>query len=173
MWAAVIATVISAILGGAGTYVLGLWPSMLNWARFAWNFVIATTSVSHWILGVLGLCAALVTIAVVAAIWTSITGRRSPWARYRDDNFFGLRWRWTYVGGTIDRIHTFCPKCDFQVFPHDASSYSVIDRICFKCDGCGADLGSFDETYDSLESKATRFVQQKIRNGTWANPISK
>ena len=168
VWAAVIATGITALLGVVGTYVLGLWPAISNWASDAWKFITVSTPVSNWILGVLGLCTALAILAVVAGVWTSVSGRRSPLTSYTTDTFFGLRWRWIYMGGTIDRLHTFCPKCDFQVFPLNASSYRAVDRIAFRCDGCGEELGSFDENYESLESKATRLVQLKLRKGTWS-----
>ena len=89
---------------------------------------------------------------------------------YTEDNFFGLRWRWNYGNGQLSTLTTYCPHCDYQVFPANASAYRAIDRIQFHCDSCSAQLGEFEESWDALENKARRFVQQKLRNGTWSKP---
>lgn len=170
VWAAVIATGITAILGAMGAYLLGYWPAFQSAAATAWTFMLAPTQVSNWILALLAVPAALVVLLALAlawGLWSERSDTNSAWTTYTSDNFFGLRWRWRYHADSIDRLVTFCPTCDYQVFPQDASAYNAIDRIAFKCDSCGQFLGSFDEPYDHLKSKAERLIQQKIRNNSW------
>jgi hypothetical protein len=113
---------------------------------------------------------------MVALVWRSIfpTKAQGPsWRDYTTDIFFGLRWRWKYFsdGGIYDAV-TFCPHCDFQVFSQDVSSYRVIEHIMFRCDSCGRHLGEFQESFSSLENKTKRFIQQRLRNGSWTAPLA-
>lgn len=170
VWAAVIATGITAALGALGAYMLGYWPAVLDAAISTWHFLLSSTQVSNWVLAVLTVPSVLVVLLLAAVLWGLWSGRsesESMWSTYTSDKFFGLRWRWRYLSGSVDRLVTFCPHCDYQVFPDHASAYNAIDRIAFKCDSCQQHLGTFEESYDHLQSKAERFIQQKLRNGTW------
>lgn len=170
VWSAVIASSLVATAGAGGTYLLGLWPTITSAAGLAWNFLLTSTAVPNWLLILIGIAVIPTLLLVVAGIWTLLTRGRpdqGTWADYTSDKFFGLRWRWRYVAGSIDRLNTFCPHCDYQVFPHNASGFAAVYRIGFKCDSCHRSLGEFEEGVGSLESKVERFIQQKIRNGTW------
>lgn len=170
VWSAVIASGLVTTAGVGGTYLLGLWPTIANTAGRSWNFLLTSTAVPNWLLIVIGIAVIPTLLLVVAGSW-ALFARRSPaqatWAEYTSDKFYGLRWRWRYVSGSIDSLNTFCPHCDYQVFPHNASGFRDIDRIGFKCDSCHRSLGEFDESVRSLESKVERFIQQKVRNETW------
>jgi hypothetical protein len=126
------------------------------------------------LLGLLGILAAPTVIIVLIVIWQMIFPRPSPnikdWRSYTVDMFFGLRWRWRYLEeGQPYEVHTFCPYCDFQVYPTNASAFRSVDRIAFHCDSCGQNLAAFDEPWEFVENKVKRFIQQKIRNGSWGN----
>lgn len=170
VWAAVIATSITAAAGALGTYLLGLWPAIATLVVSGWMLLLAQTSVSNWVLVLLavsGLPALLLVLALAWSLLPNSSANQTSWENYRTDAFFGLRWRWRYVGGAIDRLNTFCPHCDYQVYPQRASAYQAIDRIAFQCDSCERQLGTFDESFANLESKAERFIQQKLRNDSW------
>jgi hypothetical protein len=83
--------------------------------------------------------------------------------------FFDLRWRWQVYDSVLTDPVPFCPYCDYQIHPHRASAYAVVPRIGFDCDSCRADLPTFEEDFDSLQSKVKRLVQQKMRTGAWVN----
>ena len=171
VWSAVIAAAVIAVISALGTYFLGFWPSIASGITIAWTWLFASTGVVNWLLLLLSLVSTSALVIVGLVVWDSsasskVTGPH--WTSYTEDRFFGLRWRWRYAGSRIVDLNTFCPSCDFQVFPHNASAYSVVDRIGFSCDSCGKNLGEFDESLSHLESKAERFVQQKLRNGTWS-----
>ena len=167
VWASVIATGI----GGLASYLAGWWPSIVQAMKEVWTFLGAASLISHWIVAVLALLALPTLIVGFMLAWQVLwpTPVSKPdWYGYTEDNFFGLRWRWRYFDdGNIRDIHTFCPRCDFQVFPQNASAWDAVDRIRFRCDSCHSDLGEFQEAFESVESKTKRFIQQKVRNNTW------
>lgn len=171
VWSKVIAGAILAVGALLGTYFLDWWPSIGRFAKDAYNFAVSPTSLSNWVIGVLGLLATLTIIVLLALIWQKIfpsSSSTADWWNYRVDTFFDLRWRWRYFeDGQICDVHTFCPHCDFEVYAEDASAYRGVDRIVLRCDSCGQKLGEFGESFASLENKAKRFIQQKIRNGSW------
>lgn len=176
VWSKVIAGVILAVGATVATYFLNWWSVIGEFVSQCITFALASTSTPNWFLFVLVLLALPVVILFGVRVWEKIfPSQSSPpsWRTYTTDFFFGLRWRWTYgSGGEIYNAHTFCPHCDFQVFPRDVSSYSVIDHIAFHCESCDCYLGEFQESLASLESKTERFIQQKIRNGSWATQSS-
>lgn len=166
VWASVIATGI----GGLWSYLAGWWPAIVDAWQAAWGFLGATSPISHWIVALLVLMAAPTLVVGVVLVWQLFRPTSTPkpdWRGYTEDNFFGLRWRWSYSSiGQVQQITTFCPHCDYQVFWQDASTHAAVDRIAFHCDSCHSSLGEFAETFRSLESKTERFIHQKIRNGS-------
>lgn len=170
VWSAVISASIIAVSAGVGSYLLNWWPLLGQF--FAQGLALAKSSscVPNWLLAIIYLFALPSAVLLILLLWRLVMPFKSDtqgWEYYVSDVFFGLRWRWHYNGSTMSDLTTFCPYCDYQVFPDNVSSYSFFDRIAFSCDSCQADLGTFDESFDSLEYKARRFAQQKIRNGTW------
>jgi hypothetical protein len=177
VWSKVIAGIILAVGTIMGTYFLDWWPSIGGLAKATYSFATSQTVLSIWVIGVLGLLAAPTVIIILILIWHAIfpTSSRDieDWRSYKTDMFFGLRWRWRYFeDGQPYETHTFCPHCDFQVYPTNASAFRSVDRIAFHCDSCGQNLGAFDEPLELLENKVKRFIQQKIRNGRWATEAS-
>ncbi len=172
VWSAVIAAGIIAIAGIIGSYFLGYWPRITSAATSIWGFLAASSNVPHWVLGLLFLGVAPTILLLLAGAWALLRGGSdtpASWIKYTTDRFFGLRWRWRYVDNHISNLNSFCPNCDYQVFPHQASSYNFIDRIGFSCDSCKSSLGEHDESLAQLKSKVERLIQQKVRNGTWSS----
>lgn len=165
VWASVIAAGMTAF----ASYLAGWWPAVAQAAKDVWIFFVAASPAPHWVICLLVLLALPTVVVGILLGWQSVRpspASRPDWYGYTEDTFFGLRWRWSYSSiGRIQRLNTFCPHCDYQVFWQDASSYSAVERISFKCDSCHRDLGEFVEHYRSLESKTERFIDQKIRNG--------
>lgn len=170
VWSAVIAACLIAVAGACGTYLLGFWPTIIRFGCQVWHLVTMSTAVPNWLLVLLSLAIIPTLLIMVAGMW-ALLGRgnssKPTWVDYTSDMFFGLRWRWHYATKRIAGLNAFCPHCDYQVFPYNASAYATIDRIGFKCDCCHRSLGEFDESIPSLESKVERFIQQKVRNGSW------
>jgi hypothetical protein len=172
VWASVIATGI----GGLWSYFAGWWPTIAQAGKDAWAFFVATSPIPHWIPVLLVLMALPTLVVGAMLVWQLVrptSASKPDWHGYNEDNFFGLTWRWRYLDdGRIWDIHTFCPHCDFQVFPQNATAWDAIDRIRFQCDSCHRDLGDIQEAFESVENKTKRFIQQKIRNGTWIGSVA-
>ena len=171
VWAAVISAGIVAAASAGGTYALGLWPTIAEHVAALWR---ATEEQSKWLNWQVWLAATLAAptiLLALALLWSLIRPSKdaATWRQlYLDDRFVGLRWRWKYYSdGSLGDIHSFCPHCDYQVFPHRVSTYAAVDRIGFHCDSCGRDLPTFDEAHEQLESRVRRLIQQKVRAGTW------
>lgn len=167
---AVIAAFLLAVGGVVGTYLLDLWPVIGRWLVSVWALADQPSRISNWIVWLSTLFAIPTVLVIVVAIWVSVRPNRKEasdsWRSYTEDDFLGLRWRWKYFqSGTLEHPIPFCPHCDYQVFPHHASAYNVIERIGFHCDSCGRNLPEFNESFESLRSKIERFIQQKVRAG--------
>lgn len=161
-------------MGGAafGSYFLNWWPSIGFFIRSGAKFAILTTNVPNWLFGLMSILSLLAVIISFVAVWIKMNPSESElepdWRSYKSDIFFGLRWRWEYFDdGNIYDVYTFCPHCDFQVFPYNVSTFRMVDRISFSCDSCKQNLCEIDESLESLENKVRRLIQQKVRNGLW------
>ena len=171
VWAAVISAGIVAAASAVGTYTLGLWPAIAAYAAGLWKLAGERSQWANWQVWLACTLALPTILLTVALLWANLRPSKSAndWRQnYLDDQFVGLRWRWTYFSdGSLNQVHSFCPHCDFQVYPKHASAYMAVDRIAFHCESCGRTLPTFDETYEHLESRIRRLIQQKIRTETW------
>lgn len=172
VWSAVIATVIVAAVGAVGTVFLNLWPAIGQFVTSVTKAAGEPSNMPNWLFWLISVIATPTVLFLAIALWQAIrpTAEAIDCRSYISDGFLNLRWRWSYYyDGGLGDIHSFCPHCDFQVFPVNASAYSAVDRIEFHCDSCQRSLATFEEPYASVESKVRRFIQQKIRNGEWLN----
>ena len=171
VWSAVIATVIATAGGAIGTFFLGLWPAIGGWFASLWTLAAQPSQMANWVVWLLAVLTIPTLLILVALVWVAIRPSRAAaedWRAYTEDELLGLRWRWNYFpSGRLEQPIPFCPKCDYQVFPHHASAFNAIERTGFHCDSCDRNLAEFDESYESLRSKIERFVQQKLRTGAW------
>ncbi len=174
VWSKVIAAGILALVAALTTYLLNWWPKIGGYISNSCMIIKSYSVVPNWLLGILGLLAIPTILLIIALIYSLLnpTPQKTPdWKTYTNDTLFEIRWRWKYFNNAISDMHTFCPHCDFQIYPQNASGFNAIDRITFYCDSCHKSLASFDEPYFSLENKAKRFAEQRIRNGSWSNKI--
>jgi hypothetical protein len=170
VWATVIGAGITAAVGAAWTYFANLWPRIGRWGSSAWEFTYANTALPNWLIALLCLLALPTVLFFLALCWEHFrpgVDSAPSWTSYTKDKFFGLVWRWKYLNGRIERLTTYCPHCDYQVFASDANSFHSLSRIEYNCDSCHSHLGVFNDPLEIQQSKVERFIQQKIRNGSW------
>jgi hypothetical protein len=174
VWSKVIAAMIIGLAATVGSYFLNLWPAIGAVLVGGLRFLLESTAVSNWVLLLLILLSLPLVVLIAIGIWHWLfatdkkQSSRNNWRLYTVDKFFGLRWRWKYLDdGTPYQLSTFCPDCDYQVYPEDVSTYRAVDRIGFNCESCRRLLGQFDESAPSLENKVARYIQQKVRTGKW------
>ncbi|WFC62625.1 hypothetical protein EWH21_13155 [Pseudomonas sp. REST10] len=173
VWSKVISSVILAALSALAVYLLDWAPRLGGMASSAWTYMLSDVVLPRWGVAVLGLLALPTFVFAGALLWVNRPSQASTsrWTDYRTDRFFGLNWRWRYSGQRVDGIRSFCPHCDFELFPVDSSSYAAVPRFAFRCDSCGANLGEFEGDPRELESKVERSIHQKLRNGQWQDSV--
>jgi hypothetical protein len=167
VWSKVISAAIIAAVAAAYAYYKGWLPAVLHRIVSGWIYVISPIAIPRWLLValvLLGLYAVLITVK--ALLPQKPAGPN--WTSYTTDSFDGLRWRWRYYGHEIHNLYSFCPHCDFQVYPDDTSSYAA--RIGFRCESCGRNLGTVRGPYGAFQDKITRLIQQKLRTGSFLSP---
>lgn len=167
VWSKVIAGGITVALAGVATYFLDWWPDIAKGVRGTWRFLFQSSPVPHWLIGLLALLSLGLIVRVVVAFWRNLQTSPEPWRRYTSDEFFGLRWRWSYSGGMLSDLHPFCPHCDYLLISEQLG-YAGAPGMGFRCDSCGQQLPTFQEPIDHIKSKVGRLIIQKLRNGTWA-----
>lgn len=169
VWSKVIAAAILAGLGAVLTYFLQLWPIIASAVRTTNLLLLRSSPVPNWLIRLLCLLALPSILLFASAMWPNkaVGTSKDEWRQYTSDHFFGLLWRWEYSGSALINLSPFCSNCDYQVYPQHASGYRVIDRYVFHCNSCNLDIHEIDEPFVLFENKVMRFIQQKLRTGTW------
>jgi hypothetical protein len=173
VWSKVIAAAILAIASISGNYFFGWWSTLSAYGATLAALLFSNSYIPNWVIGLM-VFFTLPSIFILLLLPLKLFHKNNidpiSWQSYVSDNFYNLRWSWSYSSsGQMKNWNTFCPHCDFQVFPLETGLYDVLQRITFKCDSCHRNLGEFNEGYDALKSKVERFAQQKLRNDTWMN----
>jgi hypothetical protein len=136
--------------------------------RNAWAFLLASSAVQHWLLILLVLLSVPTILLAAYLAWTLIFPEKATgpdWTSYTTDSFGGLLWRWRYANGDIDRLLSFCPVCDLQLFPDSTST--LADRISFHCESCGETIATHQGPYRYFEGTIKRLIQRKLRTEKW------
>lgn len=174
VWSKVIAAGILAVLAGMITRLLGWWPGILRGIAIMAHWLGARGLLPNWLAIVLLVVVAANGVAALRRFFRGLaaTAADGPhWSEYTTDVFLGLRWRWKVADNVIVDICAFCPSCDLQVRPRNASTFASVDRVDFKCDNCDRVLATFEEPYEVVEDRATRFVQQRLRTDAWKTSV--
>ncbi|CAH0270182.1 hypothetical protein SRABI70_03463 [Pseudomonas sp. Bi70] len=173
VWSGVIASSIVAGGSALAVYLFDWMPRLVAIASGAWAYMLSDAVLPTWGVVLLGLLAIPTFVFAGALLLMSRpSAPRAPdWTSYTKDRFFGLDWRWRYVGQHVDGLRSFCPRCDFQLFPVDSSYFAAVARFKYQCDSCGAELKEFEGDVDELESKVERSIHQKLRNGLWRSDL--
>jgi hypothetical protein len=167
VWSKVLANTIWVGLAGAATYsVLHWWPSVKNPLHWVISFLGAKTPVWNWLIGAVSVPLIVVVILVIAA---AAAARReakhgAPPVSYAADVFFGVRWRWRYVGGDIANLHCLCLNCGMQIYFVDIGAFAAIPHLQAGCEECGRRSEEFDGNYDMLENHVIRLIQRNLRD---------
>jgi hypothetical protein len=171
VWSKVIASLIILLCGVILSFFKGWWPIIGQFTGVILSWFRNYSTIANWVFVLFIFCAIVVIGLLVIITWAifSKNNTEQNWRSYTTDEFFGIRWRWHLnANGAVDGIHSFCPGCDFQVFPRNVSYFGTsAPRIAFKCDDCGRNIGEFEIPYEEMESRVERLIQKSIRAGTW------
>lgn len=168
VWSKVISAGILALIASVSAYFLGAWPTIKVALSQAWSFVLSSTSVPNWIIGIMAVPCLLLGYVILIGIKEWLIGESGVgFKNYTKDNFFDLLWVWRYSGNEIDDLHSLCPRCQYQILPKDAASFAAVPRYEYTCDDCGYFVGFIEGYPDELHQKVKLKIQKSLRTGEW------
>lgn len=137
----IIATVVGGIILSAIPPVRDFALKVLGWLwyciNWAWKSLISVYSLSGWVLLMLGLLA----LVGIVNIYLTLRPKDEPeFKKYTEDIIYSVKWRWVWVGNTIENLWCFCPRCDAQLVYNDSSCRNILsdikktDFICERCE---------------------------------------
>lgn len=170
----VIAGLITAAIIGAIGFIPGLWAWVLAKISASWNafcaHIMSTHEVPSWALYLLAIPAFFWLSRIALAAHERLTSNEPQQSAYVQDNFFGVTWRWRYVGGAPTGIWAFCPSCDTQLVYSTNYEFGH-QTVRLHCETCRHDLLQEEGDKDYLVAKAHRQIDRKIRNGEWRDVV--
>jgi len=107
--------------------------------------------------------------AALVVAWVYLSDKNGLSFRdYGEEVVLNIKWRWRFGNDRQVRdLFAFCPSCDCQVFGRPASAYQLEDHIQFACEHCGRQIAAFRFNREELESRVLRFIQKRLRDGSW------
>jgi hypothetical protein len=159
VWSKVIAGLILVALA----YFSGWW-----WPHISGAFlqgvlwILAKTQVPNWLLILLSILALGFVGCVILITMMLRDKQTADWLSYSTDTFFEMKWRWTYVGGHIDKLAPFCPQCDLQIIPK-RTGYRAASQVLYECEDCNSFARVIDLPQDEMEARIHRLIQKKLR----------
>ena len=140
---------------------------------YLWELKSSTTVVTNWLLAVIVIFTLPTLLNVIGLALNRVRSAETleiTWQSYREDLFYNIRWRWTYINNRLEDLRSYCANCDYEVFSKQNDRLN--DDIHFDCESCNSHLQTFDEPYLQIKSKIVRFIDRKIRNGQWREIVS-
>lgn len=84
--------------------------------------------------------------------------------QYTEDNFNGVRWRWSYGSWrTPVGITPHCPQCDTELVAVPIRLYTAAPQFKLVCERCHCDCYSSMGKFENLVAAVNRQVERKIR----------
>lgn len=145
---------------------------ILSLLKSLWTFATSDTLTPNWMLGLLGAFSLMFLSLLGFFIWQwAVEEFSKPSYRdYREDIFFGMKWRWKY--STTEKSITIprpsCPTCSYDIIPTRTSISSIVDiEYTYHCDNCEKDITKLKEQPEVTISKVERQAIRKINTGEW------
>lgn len=163
----VLGTVIGGLILTLILWLSGFLPSIWEGCKFAlgwfFHFLFSSVSMPVWLI-------VLISFLVVPTLFRIFSSFRKEalghpnWHDYKQDEIFGMRWRWDYglYSGGIINISCFCPSDDTQLIYEDWGS-----KVAFQCETCNTRFGPFEGQINYFFGKIERQIQRKLRSGEW------
>lgn len=172
----VISWAICLALAAMAVYASVHWWGPLSTAiAQTWRYIVADSVVPRWLLGFL-LFWLVGTVILGAVVLVSVLKKPEPLTSlsYKEDEFFKLRWRWSYNSmGSVRNLGSFCRACDYQIHPVAEGFYYGNHSAQYVCKLCPETSLSFEESSDEIEDDVIKRIQREIRSGGWEQAIRK
>ncbi len=152
--------VVPAIIAAlAAAYFTGLWSLLGQWFTALWYLLSESTLVPNWLLGIFAICALIVAGLLGAGLRPTRQARR-PSQIHAQDNFFNIKWRWSYdASGGVQELTPYCRHCDNQLVLKKLGRHAP-DRYECRCDHCGALACELDCSVEEFEARVLNRIDQ-------------
>ena len=153
----IILAIIAALAAG---YFIGLWSLLDEWLGSFWYLLADSTLVPNWLLGIFSICAIIVAGMLGASLRPTRRGAR-PSPIHAQDNFFNIKWRWSYdERGCVRQLTPYCRHCDHQLVMKNVAPDPSVDRYECRCDHCGALACELDCSIEEFEGRVLHRIDQ-------------
>jgi hypothetical protein len=139
------------------------------WDHLIWLGSLLTGSypVKGWILAILIVLAGITVIRFLIHLRHAET---PAFQLYREDQFYGAVWRWSWVDDQVVQLWCFCPRCDLELsYDDSACSYfgpfnGSSPQTVFGCEHCRKQIAQIPGgNRDYALSVVRREIARKIR----------
>ena len=130
-----------------------------------WGWLTAGHSVAGWLIVIMAAVALAGLIGVASILWMAIVSHPH---QYTEDEFGGIRWRWSWSENTPSEPFPFCPRCDHILLEdHDHRSVPQLGHtMVLDCENCGFNIES-NGVIEGMRLRVLRNVDRKFRSGEW------
>jgi hypothetical protein len=160
IWSSLIVT---GIVSPITTFIPGGWKWVGERLSDGANWLALPITMPQWmfflICAVAGLLALRIATQRIAKV---MNAKKDPAHWYEEDKIFGIKWRWKWEGG-VTHLGAFCPQCDLQISPENASAYRAVSHYCMRCPDCDVTLHEFYCDPDEFIDQVKLRIQQRAR----------
>ena len=165
----VIAGVLITVIVGILSIIKTNYNQFLTGIIRLWKALCAPYSLSGWI-WLLVFVLALFGIINMYFFFCK-KNKKADFKSYIEDNIWGIKWRWEWIGNKISNIWCFCPICDGELVYNDRpDSWTYIQhKTDFICENCNHQMkasikgGNKNYAIDAVK----REVYRKIRTNKY------
>jgi hypothetical protein len=151
-----VAIVVALVVG----YFMGVWSLLGEWLSALWYLLAVETPVPNWLLGVFAICALIVAGLLGAALRPTRRIER-PHQIHAQDNFFNIKWRWSYdEAGSVRQLTPYCRQCDHPLVLKNVGAGRPIDRYECRCEHCGTLACELDCSIEEFERRVLLRIDQ-------------
>jgi hypothetical protein len=154
----VAAAIIIALAVG---YFIGLWSLLGEWLSALWHLLAGETLVPNWLVGIFAICSLIVAGLLGASLRPTRRRLERPYQIHAQDNFFNIKWRWSYdEGGSVRQLTPYCRHCDHLLVLKNVGAGRPIDRYECRCEHCGALACELDCSIEEFERRVLVRIDQ-------------
>lgn len=93
-----------------------------------------------------------------------LTQTNPDYYRYTTENFYDIKWFWTWKQNSVCNLVALCPNCEFQMTETITYDQSGRNRNGYYCDKCGHKPNMNNKpSNDEMENIIERMIHQRVR----------
>ncbi len=161
----IIVTLSTGAIHALVTYLIpGGWGSVFTVIKAVLMWLGSTSATYNWLLCILIPCSVMLLGWTVMALFANLRSSDNLSSLPKQMTFLGVVFRWTYLkNGHVNSFASFCPMCDFQIYPQPSSTYKALPGGVYFCENCSWQSQPFDCTIPQIENQVLRKIDHCLR----------